>query len=404
MRSPRSLPRTYLRHLEWLDGAAEYPMLDGDWTSISEEHQELTVLLTYLPDGVHNENETLKEDKSVEQRSYALLLALRQNDLVAVDCLLNDTIDPNYAQGSSLLMVAAYRGLASVCRCLIAAGADPLYRSRNVDSESDSETEGAFDRARMSGDAETKFVVECASVGAFWSFLLDIKSSDPGWFYSALDSLQCDATRLGMLSLASEMQTHRANDDSESDVFACAKADTSESEATEYKSKSDEEIYESARLRFPRISRLNLSTDSDLRAYTRRVPQGHYFFDEASAVPAIPEHELEVYRLSNRLPYKKEKVYDCGQDFQSATSLARSVARLADTDTLVCCAKRGWSVIGPYGPYWSTAIVDDWCGRDSTIKVECEVDELSPESGREDFSSDQDDWARSDAEGWFYED
>lgn len=189
-------------YMDWLEQAVETPMSPADWTKLHDVVTSAPAMTPFDPCW----GESIEYD-NLGRTSRELHTALRQNDLRTVYRLLDAPHNPNYAdaRGSSLLMVAAYRGLADVCRRLIAAGADPLYSKQPYYANEDGDS---LFRARLSSDLETIEVVECAWTAAFWRSILSLKDAKPNRFLEVAPSLLKDAVRLGMVDLAAEINSH----------------------------------------------------------------------------------------------------------------------------------------------------------------------------------------------------
>lgn len=87
--------------------------------------------------------------------------------------------------------------------------------------------------------------------------------------------------------------------------------------------------------------------------------------------------------------YKRESL------FRKAAIEARYSAKSLGEVTAVCAEGGQWIVLVPPGGNYELA--------QKTTYQTYEYDS-NTESVSEDFASDQDDWARSDEDGWFYED
>lgn len=95
----------------------------------------------------------------------------------------------------------------------------------------------------------------------------------------------------------------------------------------------------------------------------------------------------------------EDEVYIHTASFKDAAREARWLSRLIRDETGVKREGKLWAVIAPVGTLeaLTTRTATSNCGYEPYEDEERDIRVA-------DFSSDQDDWSRSDEDGWFYED
>lgn len=143
---------------------------------------------------------------NLENPRYALIEALRDHDLTTAERLLEPLVNVNYvdARGTTALMIAAYRGYASLCEKLLVKGADVLYYTKDFIND-EVEYDDILKRAKCSHDLETINLIEKATVRALWARAKENRKRDPAAFKDTGWHCLENGARLGMTDFCAEI-------------------------------------------------------------------------------------------------------------------------------------------------------------------------------------------------------
>lgn len=141
-----------------------------------------------------------------------LMQLLVNGNREAAKRFLDIPFEPNYFNhyGSSLLMVAAYRGYSDICEKLIQAGADCLYGYYYVDCDDtfDMCSDSVLIRAKMSHNDDTYDTILKYYIISTWSLEAKLmKINESKTCIGEFQEMLSDAARLGMTSLCVDMVT-----------------------------------------------------------------------------------------------------------------------------------------------------------------------------------------------------
>lgn len=101
--------------------------------------------------------------------------------------------------------------------------------------------------------------------------------------------------------------------------------------------------------------------------------------------------------IATGLAMEPSEIFEKCDSFSEAQKIAKQIATDFHVSTKIRMRAGLWEIICPSGVLGYVKLVQSGS---------CESDDYAPQNqvSNDDLSSDQDDWARSDEEGWFYED